>query len=178
MNIYQLNKANIKNKLKQGRRKMSSSWTAEVETKAPAAAIFKAAFLDWHNLGPKLIPQIITGVTLISGDGSPGSIRQINFSPAVPFGFIKERLDFIDHEKLELKTSVVEGGDLGSKIESATSHIKVEPKGNGSIVKVSATYKAIAGVDVAEDVKKAKEGFINSVKAVEEHLVANPGAYA
>ncbi|PKU61603.1 pathogenesis-related protein 1-like [Dendrobium catenatum] len=157
---------------------MSSSWTAEVETKAPAAAIFKAAFLDWHNLGPKLIPQIITGVTLISGDGSPGSIRQINFSPAVPFSFIKERLDFIDHEKLELKTSDVEGGDLGSKTESATSHIKVEPKGNGSIVKVLATYKAIAGVDVVEDIKKAKEGFINSVKAVEEHLVANPGAYA
>ncbi|PKU67850.1 pathogenesis-related protein 1-like [Dendrobium catenatum] len=157
---------------------MSSSWTAEVETKAPAAAIFKAAFLDWHNLGPKLIPQIITGVTLISGDGSSGSIRQINFSPVMPFSFIKERLDFIDHEKLELKTSVVEGGDLGNKIESATSHIKVEPKGNSSIVKVLATYKAIAGVDVAEDIKKAKEGFINSVKAVEEHLVANPGAYA
>ncbi|KAH0469769.1 hypothetical protein IEQ34_001327 [Dendrobium chrysotoxum] len=157
---------------------MSSSWTLEVETKASAAALFKAAFLDWHNLGPKLTPEIITGVTLISGGGEPGSIRQINFTPAVPFGFLKERLDLIDREKLELKISIVEGGDLGIKIESASTHIKVEHKGNGSIVKVTATYKAIAGVDISEDIKKAQEGFIKSVKAVEEHLIANPGAYA
>ncbi|XP_020589637.1 pathogenesis-related protein 1-like [Phalaenopsis equestris] len=157
---------------------MSSSWSVEVETKAPAAAIFKATFIDWHNLGPKLIPEVISGVTLISGDGSPGSIRQINFTPGAPFSFVKERLEFIDHEKLELKLSVVEGGHLGIKIESATSHIKVEKKGHGSIVKVTATYKAIAGVDVAEDIKKAKEGFINSVKAVEAYLAANPGSYA
>ncbi|PKU67849.1 pathogenesis-related protein 1 [Dendrobium catenatum] len=157
---------------------MSSSWTLEVETKASAAAIYKAAFLDWHNLGPKLLPELITGVTLISGGGTPGSIRQINFTPAVPFGFVKERLDLIDREKLELKISIVEGGDLGVKIESASTHIKVEPKGNGSIVKVTGTYKAIAGVDISEDTKKAQEAFIKSIKAVEEHLIANPGAYA
>ncbi|XP_020589569.1 pathogenesis-related protein 1-like [Phalaenopsis equestris] len=157
---------------------MSSSWSVEVETKSPAAAVFKATFIDWDKLGPKLLPELITGVTLISGDGSPGSVRQINFSPVVPFSFVKERLDFIDHEKHEVKVSVVEGGHLGSKLESATSHIKVEPKGNGSVVKLTATYKAIAGADVAEDIEKGKEGFIKSVKAVEEYLAANPGTYA
>ncbi|PKU67848.1 pathogenesis-related protein 1 [Dendrobium catenatum] len=157
---------------------MSSSWTVEVETKAPAAALFKALFTDWHNLGPKLIPEIITGVTLLSGDGSAGSIRQVNFTTVVPFSFVKERLEFIDHEKFELKISVVEGGDLGKKIESATSHFKVEPKGAGSIVKLTGTYKALPGVDSTEDIKKAKEGFIKSVKAVEEFLAANPGTYA
>ncbi|KAH0470136.1 hypothetical protein IEQ34_001694 [Dendrobium chrysotoxum] len=157
---------------------MSSSWTVEVETKAPAAALFKGLFIDWHNLGPKLTPETITGVTLISGDGSPGSVRQVNFTTVVPFGFVKERIDFIDHEKFELKISVVEGGDLGKKIESATSHFKVEAKGTGSIVKLTTTFKALPGVDVAEDIKKAKEGFIKSVKAVEEYLAANPGAYA
>ncbi|XP_020589611.1 pathogenesis-related protein 1-like [Phalaenopsis equestris] len=158
---------------------MASNWSVEVETKAPAAPLFKATFTDWHNLGPKLLPDIITGVTPLSGDGNPGSIRQINFTPAVPFSFVKERLDFIDHDKLELKTSVVEGGDLGKKFESATSHIKVEPKGNGSVVKLSAAYKPIPGVvDVAEDIKKVKEGFVGSVKAVEAYLAANPAAYA
>ncbi|KAL0927972.1 hypothetical protein M5K25_002200 [Dendrobium thyrsiflorum] len=157
---------------------MSSSWTVEVETKAPAAALFKATFIDWHNLGPKLIPEIITSVTLISGDGSPGSVRQVNFTTVVPFSFVKERIDFIDHEKFELKISVVEGGDLGTKIESATSHFKVESKGTGSIVKLTGTFKALSGVDVAEDIKKAKEGFIKSVKAVEAYLAANPGTYA
>ena len=157
---------------------MSSSFTVEVETKASPAAIFKATFTDWHNLGPKVIPDIITGVDIISGTGNPGSIRQINFTPVVPFSFVKERLDFIDHEKLELKITVIEGGDLGNKLEAATSHIKVESKGNGSIVKLSGTYKAITGVDIAEDIKKVKEGFIKSVKAVEEYLAANPGSYA
>ncbi|XP_020574988.1 pathogenesis-related protein 1-like [Phalaenopsis equestris] len=123
---------------------MSSSWSVEVETKSPAAAVFKATFIDWDKLGPKLIPELITDVTLISGDGFCCGGRT--------FG--------------------------RTKLESATPHIKVEPKGNESIVKLTTTYKAIAGAVVAEDIKKGKEGFIKSVKAVEEYLAANPGTYA
>ncbi|KAK8946857.1 hypothetical protein KSP39_PZI006826 [Platanthera zijinensis] len=157
---------------------MSSSWSLEVESKAPAVPLFKAAFTDWHNLGPKLLPDIITGVTVLSGHGAPGSIRQIDFTPAVPFSFVKEKLEFVDHDKLELKITLVEGGHLGKKLESATSHIKVEAKGSGSVVKLEVKHKVIHGADVFEDVEKAKEGFIKTIKAVEEYLLANPGTYA
>ena len=152
--------------------------SVEVETKAPAAQLFKAFFLDWHNLGPKLLPDIITSVVNLSGDGGPGSVRQTDFTSAVPFSFVKERLDFIDHEKFEVKETLVEGGELGNKVESGSSHFKIEPKGSGSVLKLVGTYKVVSGTEVSEDLEKIKENLIGAVKAVEGYLLANPHAYA
>ncbi|KAG0452532.1 hypothetical protein HPP92_024913 [Vanilla planifolia] len=157
---------------------MSSSWSLEIETTVPAARLFKAAFLDWHNLGSKLLPEVITSVALLSGDGSPGSIRQINFTSVVPFKYVKERLDHIDHEKLEVKITLVEGGGLGKKIESANSYFKIESKGSGSVVKFEGTHKVIPGADISDDLEKAKESIVATIKATEGYLLANPNAYA
>ncbi|KAK8946855.1 hypothetical protein KSP39_PZI006828 [Platanthera zijinensis] len=157
---------------------MTSSWSVEVETKAPPVPLFKATFNDWNNLGPKLLPDIIASVTVLSGHGAAGSTRRINYTPAVPYEFVTERLEAIDHEKLELWVSLVEGGDIGTKLESANSHIKVEGKGDGSVVKLEATQKVLPGKDVSEEIEKVKQGFIRSIKAVEEYLLANPGSYA
>ncbi|KAK8946858.1 hypothetical protein KSP39_PZI006825 [Platanthera zijinensis] len=158
--------------------KMSSSWSFEVDSLAPTAPLFVAAFADWHNLGPKLIPDIITGITILSGNCSPGSIRRINFSPAVPFGFVKERLDSIDREKLEMKITIMEGGDLGKKMKSASSHFKVNPRGSGSTVKWVLTHEVIPGADISGNFQLCKEGFARSIKAVEEYLLTNPHTYA
>ncbi|PKA62227.1 Pathogenesis-related protein 1 [Apostasia shenzhenica] len=157
---------------------MSSSWTAEVEAKASPAKLFKAIFLEWHHLGPKIVPHSIASIVNISGDGGPGSLRQTNFTPVVPFSFVKEKLEFIDHDKLEVKVSLVEGGDLGKKIECASSHFKIEAKGSGAVVKAVGTFKAIGGVDVADDIIRAKESFIEIVKGVDGYLAANPTACA
>ncbi|KAK8960242.1 hypothetical protein KSP40_PGU019215 [Platanthera guangdongensis] len=61
---------------------MSSSWSFKVDSQIPTTPLFASAFADWHNLGPKLIPDIITRITILFGNCSPGSIYQINFSPA------------------------------------------------------------------------------------------------
>jgi len=97
----------------------------------------------------------------------------------MPFSFIKERLDFIDHDKLECKNILVEGGDLGTKLESASSHFKFEPTSNGGcVVKVEAAYKTLPGVAVDDEITKAKEGVEGMIKAAEGYLLANPDAYA
>jgi hypothetical protein len=95
----------------------------------------------------------------------------------LPFTFVKERLDFLDVEKCEAKSTLVEGGGLGVHVESASTHIKVESNAGGSIVKVTGTYKALPGVNVAEETEKAKGTFTNVIKGCEAYLVANPGAY-
>ena len=65
----------------------------------------------------------------------------------MPFSFMKEKLEFLDADKCECKSTVVEGGGIGVAIESAASHIKVEPAaGGGSVVKV----------DVKDEIVKAK----------------------
>ena len=57
------------------------------------------------------------------------------------FGFMKERLDFLDADKCECKCTLIEGGGIGVVIETASSHIKVEPAADGgSVVKVDCMY--------------------------------------
>ncbi len=157
----------------------TGSWNHEVEAAVPAGRLFKASMLDWHSLGPKVVPEIIAGGS-VSGDGKAGSIRELKFTSAMPFSHVKERLEFVDEEKLEVKSSVVEGGNLGKEVESATTHFTFESSANGGcIVKVVATYKLIAGVQhSADEIAKAKDAVTKHIKAAEAYLLANPTAYA
>ena len=96
----------------------------------------------------------------------------------MPFGFMKERLDFLDADKCECKCTLIEGGGIGVIIETASSHIKVEPAADGgSVVKVDCTYKLLPGVEMKDEVAKAKESVTAIFKTAEAYLVANPDAY-
>nr|XP_010938338.1 pathogenesis-related protein 1-like isoform X2 [Elaeis guineensis] len=155
-----------------------STWTLEIESPAPAARLFKAV-LDWHNLAPKLLPNIVASAVGVQGDGTVGSVRQLNFTSAMPFGYVKERLDFVDFDKFEFKQSLIEGGDLGKKIESASTQFKFEQTSKGGCVcKVVTTYKPLPGVENKDEVAKGKEAVTATIKAAEAYLLANPGAYA
>jgi hypothetical protein len=96
----------------------------------------------------------------------------------MPFSVMKEKLDFIDVEKCECKSTLIEGGGIGTAIETATSHIKVEPTASGgSVVKVESTYKLLPGVEVKDEITKAKDSVTNIFKGAEAYLIANPDAY-
>ncbi|KAF3327909.1 Pathogenesis-related protein 1 [Carex littledalei] len=156
---------------------MSSTWTLEIETAVSCPRLFKASVVDWHNLAPKICSDKIVSAVPVEGTGGVGSIRQFNFAPGGPFPLIKERLDSLDVEKCEAKSTLVEGGGLGTQVECASTHIKVEPKAKGSVVKVTGTYKPLPGVKVAEESEKAKAAFSEVIKGCEAFLVANPDAY-
>ena len=97
----------------------------------------------------------------------------------MPFSYVKERLDFVDHEKLECKATIIEGGHLGTKLESASAHFKIDSTGSGGCVcKVVTTSKIHAGVEVWNEAEKAKESVVKHFKATEAYLVVNPEAYA
>jgi hypothetical protein len=96
----------------------------------------------------------------------------------MPFTLMKEKLEFLDENKCECKSTLIEGGGIGTAIETATSHIKVEPTANGgSAVKVESTYKLLSGVEVKDEITKAKDSVTNIFKAAEAYLIANPDAY-
>lgn len=93
--------------------------------------------------------------------------------------YVKEHLDLVDHDKFECKNSLVEGGDLGTKLESATPHFKLEPLSNGGcVVEVAATYKVLPGAVVIDETRQRGEGVTGLIKAAEGYLLANPSAYA
>ncbi|KAG0452533.1 hypothetical protein HPP92_024914 [Vanilla planifolia] len=157
---------------------MTSSWTVEIETQVPADRLFKAACVEWHNIGPKLFPGVISDVVLVSGSGGPGSIRQINYAPGSPCPLVKERLEFLDHDKLETELFLLEGGDLGKYLKSARTHFKVEPKGSGSVLKVVENYEPLPEAAGSDDyIKQEKEGIVGMIKATEAFLLANPDAF-
>uniref|UniRef100_A0A8I6YK33 Bet v I/Major latex protein domain-containing protein n=2 Tax=Hordeum vulgare subsp. vulgare TaxID=112509 RepID=A0A8I6YK33_HORVV len=96
----------------------------------------------------------------------------------MPFNLMKERLDFIDVDKCECKSTLIEGGGIGTTIDTATSHIKVELAANGgSVMKVESTYKLLPGVEVNDEITMAKDSVTAIFKAVEAYLIANPDAY-
>uniref|UniRef100_A0A453CRB7 Bet v I/Major latex protein domain-containing protein n=1 Tax=Aegilops tauschii subsp. strangulata TaxID=200361 RepID=A0A453CRB7_AEGTS len=105
--------------------------------------------------------------------------RRLALHAAMPFSVVKERLDFLDADGCECRSTLLEGGHVGTVIETATSCIKVEPAaGGGSVVKVESTYKLLPGVEEAQyEVAKAKESVTAIFKAAEAYLIANPDAY-
>ncbi|CAM0872814.1 unnamed protein product [Alopecurus aequalis] len=156
-----------------------NSWTHEIESSVTAPRLFRAAVLDWHTLAPKLTSHIVASVEFIEGDGSKaGSVRQLNFTPVMPFKYVKERLDLLDTDKCESKSTLIEGGQIGISIETATMHFKIEPANGGSVVKVSSTYKLLPGVQVKDDeITMAKESVTAIFTTAEAYLIANSDAY-
>ncbi|KAM0870887.1 hypothetical protein ACQ4PT_039740 [Festuca glaucescens] len=156
----------------------TTSWTLEIESPVAAQRLFRAAVLDWHTLAPKLAPHIVASAHPVEGEGSIGSVRQFNFTSAMPFSVMKEKLEFLDVEKCECKSTLIEGGGIGTAIETATSHIKVEATASGgSVVKVESTYKLLPGVEVKDEITKAKDSVTNIFKGADAYLIANPDAY-
>ncbi|XP_047084193.1 pathogenesis-related protein 1-like [Lolium rigidum] len=126
----------------------------------------------------KLVPDIITNAHPVEGEGNIGSVRQFNFTSVPPFSFMKEKLDFVDAEKCECKSTLIEGGGIGTSTETTTLHIKVKPTAIcGSVVKVELNYKLPLGVEVKEEISKAKNSVTIIFKGVEAYLVANQDAY-
>ncbi|KAF9606309.1 hypothetical protein IFM89_024977 [Coptis chinensis] len=130
-----------------------SGFTVEFTSPVSATKLFNAGIIDGHNLGPKLMPQVIESIAILEGDGGVGTIKQANFT---------------------------DGGQLGKKVEWASNHITVESASDGGCVyKVSCEYKTLPGVEYTdEEIQFAKNGMAGTFKAVESYVLANPDAYA
>ncbi|XP_078163890.1 pathogenesis-related protein 1-like [Carex rostrata] len=157
---------------------MSCTLTSEITTVIPAPRLFKAAILDWHNLAPKIAADRIVSAVNIGGDGGVGTVRQINFGPAMPFSYEQRRLEFQDVENCEIKSSVVGGGGLGVFFESSSYHVKFSPNGTGgSLAKIVLTYTPMPGANSAQYEKMVKGALEGIIKGSEAFLLANPDAY-
>ncbi|XP_047084197.1 pathogenesis-related protein 1-like [Lolium rigidum] len=156
-----------------------NSWTLDIDSSVAAPRLFFAAVMDWHTLAPKLTPQIVASGHVVVGDGHASSVRELHFTKEMPFSCMKERLDFVDVKTFESRSTLIEGAGIGIWIESATTEIKVEPKGDGCAVNVKWACKLMPGVKVNEDqLNSAKDSLTGIFKTAEEYLIANPEAYS
>ncbi|CAA6669126.1 unnamed protein product [Spirodela intermedia] len=158
---------------------VAGSFTQEIESPIAPARLWKAGILDADVLLPKLLPEVIASVDIIEGDGGVGTIKQCNFTPAVPDQkFVKDRTDVLDGENFVFKYTVVDGGFLGSRISSYSFEFSFTVSGAGSKGKLTLSYETADETPLSEEeVGKIIFGSDAMIKALEGYLLANPDAY-
>ncbi|KAL0457454.1 UNVERIFIED_CONTAM: Major allergen Pru av 1 [Sesamum latifolium] len=148
-------------------------------TKVTPSRMFKALILDSHNLCPQLMFSSIKSIDFLHGKGEPGTIKQMNFTDASPFNYVKHRIDEIDEEKFMCKYTFIEGDALMDKLDHITYEVKFEPYGfGGCICRITSEYYTKENVEIKEeDIELGKDRAIGMYEVVEAYLLAHPHAY-
>eukprot|EP01018_Ginkgo_biloba_P028141 Gb_32990 [translate_table: standard] len=160
---------------------VSGSLASEIVSPLPPSRLWKALIKDGHNLLPKLLPEFISTIDILQGDGaSVGTIKQFNFTAAnKKFNYTKDRVDELDEEKFVYKYTALEGGLIGSKVSTATFEIKFESTADGGTKSTfTSKFETISDSLPSEvEVEELKAETSGMFKAVEAYLLANPTVY-
>ncbi|KAG9459534.1 hypothetical protein H6P81_004042 [Aristolochia fimbriata] len=159
---------------------VAGSYSKVSVSPVPLDRLWKAS-IDTRNLVPKLIPEQIASFELLEGHGGVGSLTQINFGEALKdLKYVKNRVETADDVNHVFKFSVVEGGDIGTKLKSCSFEIKMEPTSEGGTkTTVNMDYDTLGDSPLSQgEVEAMAGGVLGQTKAIEAHLQANPDAYA
>ncbi|KAE8789927.1 S-norcoclaurine synthase [Hordeum vulgare] len=86
----------------------------EYEADAPAAELWGLyGTLRAAELLPELLPQVLSKIELVSGDGDVGTILQLTFAPGIPgLETYKEKFIKVDNENYIKEAQTIEGDIL------------------------------------------------------------------
>ncbi|PIM98113.1 hypothetical protein CDL12_29409 [Handroanthus impetiginosus] len=153
-----------------------TKFTQEIKVKVSSKRLFKAFATDPYTVLPKILPNFIKSVEIIHGDGGAGTIRQTNFADGAPHSYMKHKIEHLDAENHVAKYSLIEGAVLGDKIEKISYDQKYEDTSDGGcVIKIVGEYHTKGNFQVTEeDIKAGKDEALQTVKHVEEILLAHP----
>ncbi|KAL0340870.1 UNVERIFIED_CONTAM: S-norcoclaurine synthase 2 [Sesamum radiatum] len=115
---------------------MEGRVSEEIEVKVPASEAWKLyGTLQLANIVREALPNLISKIDVVQGDGSVGTILHLFFAPGEnreggPSSY-KEKFTVVDDERRVKETEVVEGGflDLGFTLYRVRFEV-VEKEGN------------------------------------------------
>nr|AHM10374.1 pathogenesis-related protein [Eclipta prostrata] len=150
----------------------------EVPSQFPAERVFKV-FSDFDNIAPKVNPQVFKSIETVEGNGDVGTIKIFTFGDAVPFATGKYKVDALDASNYSYSYSFIEGDNLFGILSSINHHVKVVPSPDGgSVFKQTVVYSCKGDEKPSEEIlKKEKELYENTYKAIEAYAVAHPETY-
>ncbi|KAD4888256.1 hypothetical protein E3N88_20329 [Mikania micrantha] len=149
----------------------------EVQSQFPAERVFKA-FSDFDIIAPKVNPQVFKSIETIEGNGDVGTIKIFNFGDGVPFNSAKYKVDALDVANHSYSYSFIEGDNLIGIFGSINYHVKVVPCDGGCVFKQTITYNCKGDEKPSEEfIKKEKELYENTYKAIEAYAAAHPETY-
>ncbi|XP_068636287.1 major strawberry allergen Fra a 1.08-like [Aristolochia californica] len=152
----------------------------EIVSAVPVPRLWKALVKDSSSLIPKILPEVISKIAILEGDGGVGIIVHTDFNPAVKeLRYWKHRVDTIDDENFVFLYSIIEGGLIGKKVKSTWFELKFEGNPDGTTsCKLLGEFDTLGKTLPLEEEKEMMGGMVGMFKAVEGYLLANPNAYA
>ncbi|KAF5791565.1 putative Bet v I/Major latex protein [Helianthus annuus] len=157
---------------------MSVTLDVQVPSQYPADKVFKV-ISDFDNLAPKVNPQFIKSIETVQGNGDVGTIKNLTFGDAVPYKSAKYKVDAVDPSNYSYDYSVIEGDSLIGILDSINHHVKIVPSSNGGSVYTQTVIYNCKGAEKPSEefLKKEKEVYENSYKAIEAYAAAHPEVY-
>ncbi|KAG9459532.1 hypothetical protein H6P81_004040 [Aristolochia fimbriata] len=146
----------------------------------PPARLWKASS-DTHKLVPKLIPQQVSHVDLLEGNGGVGTVLKLNFGQDLKhLTHVKNRIEAVDDDNRVVKFRVLEGKDIGTVLKSCVYELKMdETSEGGTKTTVKMDYDTVGDTPLSKDhAESMVDGILGQTKAIDAHLHANPTAYA
>ncbi|XP_068647606.1 major strawberry allergen Fra a 1.08-like, partial [Aristolochia californica] len=124
---------------------------------------------------------IVACKIFLEGDGGVGAVKQFNFNAALKdVKYVKDRIVVLDHENYIYNYTILEGGQLGTKLKSTAFEVKMEPTNEGgtkTILKLD--YETLGDTPLSdEELKKMVANVQGMSKAIEDHHQANPDLFA
>ncbi|GKF20226.1 phytohormone-binding protein-like protein, partial [Tanacetum coccineum] len=87
--------------------------TAQLKVGIPINVLWKAMSIDIRHITPKILPNIVSEVELLEGDGGYGSMLLFKFCPDVPrVTFQREKIVEFDELVHYIGLEILEGGHL------------------------------------------------------------------
>ncbi|KAG9444032.1 hypothetical protein H6P81_015372 [Aristolochia fimbriata] len=159
---------------------VAGTYTHESISPVPVSRLWKAS-ADTDNIVPKILPELISSIVILEGNGGVGTVKQLNFTQVMKdFSYVKERVDALDGEKRVYKSTVVGGGLMGIKFKAYAFEFKMEArKEGGTKTTLTLEYDTVGDTQMSqEELGDIAKKMMSIPNAIETHLLANPNAYA
>ncbi|KAK1407081.1 hypothetical protein QVD17_38692 [Tagetes erecta] len=99
---------------------------AQVTVSIPIKDLWKAMACDMRHVVPKVLPDIVSEVELLEGDGGFGSMLLFKFCPDVPkVSYQLERIVEYDESVYQIALEILEGGHIDHGFSSYTTAFKL-----------------------------------------------------
>ncbi|GJR65838.1 phytohormone-binding protein-like protein [Tanacetum coccineum] len=117
--------------------------TAQLKVAIPIKVLWKAMSIDIRHITPKILPNIVSEVELLEGDGGYGSILLFKFCPDVPkVTFQREKIVEFDESVHYIAFEILEGGHLDHGFLKYTTAIKLTEVGEAeTLIDMKALYE-------------------------------------
>uniref|UniRef100_A0ACD5YTQ3 Uncharacterized protein n=1 Tax=Avena sativa TaxID=4498 RepID=A0ACD5YTQ3_AVESA len=150
---------------------MKGSLCHELETGLPAADVWEVyGSLLLGQLVTQLLPDILSKVEVVDGDGGVGTVLLFTFPPGiVGLSCQKEKFIKVDHENFVKEAVVVEGGFLDLGFLSYLLRFEIIDAGEGSIIRSTVEYEV--GDDGADTASLASTSILACVaETITKHI--------